>query len=62
MKETVQLRSINDTLHNAGSYVYLNFYLLTDTTLTTDVRREIFIVENLHAKVFLGMDIATPEG
>lgn len=62
MKDSMKVRGIGDMLYDAASYVHLNFYLPTGTGLTAHFRREIHVVENLHAKILLEMDIAIPEG
>ena len=62
MASPISVRGIGSTDHKTNEYVLLDFYILHKDNRTAHLRRELHVVEELHANILIGIDIMGPEG
>ena len=62
MASSISVRGLGTTSHNTNEYTLLSFYIPGMDGRTALVRREVHIVEELRAKVLMGIDIMGSEG
>lgn len=57
MTSPIAVRGLGSTSHNTAESVLVDLYLLDTNGQTAHLQRELHIVEELRAKVLLGIDI-----
>ncbi|RKF62348.1 hypothetical protein OnM2_034062 [Erysiphe neolycopersici] len=62
MEKAMKVKGLGSRLYDASQFIEADFYMPTVNGLVAHFRREIHIVDNLDARILLGMDIASPEG
>ncbi|RKF62631.1 hypothetical protein OnM2_032065 [Erysiphe neolycopersici] len=62
MDKEMKVKGLGTKLYDASQFVEVDFYLPTTKEIIAHFLREIHIVDNLDARILLGIDIALPEG
>ena len=62
MLTPIKVKGIGDRKHNTYKYIKLKMYLLSLTGKIALIDREFYVVDNLTAKVLIGIDIMKPKG
>ncbi|KAI1004620.1 hypothetical protein K3495_g3590 [Podosphaera aphanis] len=62
MDKPMKVKGFGDKQYDASTFVVLDIFMPGSNNTTPHIRREFHIMENLDAKILLGIDIASPEG
>ena len=59
---SIKVKGIGDRKHDTYKYIKLKMYLQSSNSNTALINREFYIINNLTAKVLIGIDIMKPKG
>ncbi|KAI1007622.1 hypothetical protein K3495_g606 [Podosphaera aphanis] len=62
MDKPMKVKGLGDKQYDASTFLILDILMPGSNNTTPHIRRQFHIVENLDAKILLGIDIASPEG